>query len=60
MKKEIAVYSDDYSVTIKTIGAGQYTLTHGEFSTLELSEEQLRELKYMIEEIIELANKRDY
>lgn len=60
MRREIKVYSDDLQVVISTVGNGSYSLQCGEFSSLELSQDHLKELQYMIEEIIQLANKQDY
>lgn len=61
MKTRVQVNNEDDSMSIaKTSGDYDYHIYKYDDLILSLSEDKLRELKVMIEEILESANKRDW
>lgn len=64
MKKNITVQTDDERIRITNDTPDIYQLrtrqNESMFIVLELTDADMRELKYLIDEILQLANKQDY
>lgn len=61
MKNKITVYNDEKSMSLeKESGYDSIDLLRGENVVISLSQDELRELKIMIEELLQLTNKRDW
>jgi len=63
MRKQIKVWNDSGNISLSTEDISfekSYILSTGNYIQTTFTEDELRELKVMIEEIIQLANKQDY